>query len=118
MPKAADDDLALVKRVAQEAPPRTRRLLSYLAHRPGEEIAFADLAPALDVPPLSLRAEMAQFSWRWKETYRQGKSKWFFDVITAEGGRVKYRMNARIAQAVLDALDETSAQAVGNRSTR
>jgi hypothetical protein len=101
---SSDPDLELVARVADESPEAIRNLLRYLAERPNESIAFADLARAIGMPHHNLRAEMAQFSARWKDKYGQGDRAWFFDVIPTAGGRVLYRMTSRVADAVLRGL--------------
>jgi hypothetical protein len=73
-------DRALIERAYRESPDSMRRFFKYLADRPGRMVPNTELVSHMGITRPKLAGALGAFGRRWRNRYRQGDGKWFFEA--------------------------------------
>ncbi len=92
---------ALIIRAYKESPPAMKRLMDYLADRPGEIVSSREIGSELGLGWQQLAGVLGAFGRRWHNRYRQPKGGWFIEHWwSGDDERVEYRLSERDAGIV------------------
>lgn len=95
-------DTALIERTYRESPPAMKRVLDYLASKPGKTSHMTEVAKAIGYTPNQTGGALGAFGRRWKNRYHGGQDvQWPFEAVwDHDRHMMRYSMDSETAEII------------------